>query len=128
MTDTITPPDAGRIADTKTPQESVPNATAVLVIGILSIIFCWCFGLIGLILGIVGLILGSNSKKLYAEAPDRFTVSSYKNLNAGYICSLVGTILSGLYFLIIIISIIFGLAVGQSLLPFLPWEEIFRDF
>jgi hypothetical protein len=128
MTDTITPSDSGKIAGASTPQETVPNATAVLVIGILSIIFCWCFGLIGLILGIVGLILGSNSKKLYAEDPGRFTVSSYKNLNAGYICSLVGTILSGLYFLIIIISIIFGLAVGQSLLPFLPWEEIFRNF
>jgi hypothetical protein len=128
MTETTTPPDESIISKEYTAQETVPNATAVLVIGILSIIFCWCLGFIGLILGIVGLILGSKSKKLYAEDPGRYTVSSYKNLNAGYICALIGTILSGLYFLIIVISIIFGLAVGTSLFPFLPWEEIFNNY
>ncbi len=108
-------------------KESLPNATAVLVMGILSIVFCWCVGIVGLILGIVGLILGTKSKKLYKEDPDRYSLSSYKNLNAGYICALIGTILSGLYVLIILATIIFGLAIGTTILPFLPWEEIMNN-
>jgi hypothetical protein len=111
-----------------TGNDQVPNSTAVLVLGILSIIFCWCWGLIGLILGIIGLILGGKAKKIYKENPGRFSIGSYKNLNAGYICSLIGTILSGLWMAIVIISIIFGLALGTSLLPFLPWENMFNNF
>jgi len=108
-------------------KEQVPNATAVLVMGILSIVFCWCWGVIGLILGIIGLILGSKSKKIYKEDPDRFSLSSYKNLNAGFICSLIGTILSGLYVVVVVISLILGLAIGTSMMELLPWDEIFSN-
>lgn len=104
-------------------QEQVPNATAVLVLGILSILFWCCWG-IGLILGIVGLILGSKSKKIYKEAPDRYSVSSYKNLNAGWICSMIGTILASIALLIGII----GLVIGSGFMHFLPWEDILSNF
>ncbi|MFO7924779.1 MAG: CCC motif membrane protein [Bacteroidales bacterium] len=103
-------------------REQVPNATAVLVLGILSLLFWCCWG-IGLILGIIGLILGVKSKKIYNESPDRYSVSSYKNLNAGYICSLIGTILAGLYLLLIII----GLLIGTSFMNFFPWENILNN-
>ena len=126
MNETTTPQEE-IIAGAEPSKETLPNATAVLVIGILSIIFCWCSGIIGLILGIVGLILGTKSKKLYREDPDRYSLSSYKNLNAGYICALIGTIISGLFLLIIISTIIFGLAIGTTILPFLPWEEILNN-
>ncbi len=109
-------------------KETVPNATAVLVMGIMSIIFCWCWGIIGLTLGIIGLVLGIKSRKLYNEDPDRYSLSSYKNLNAGYICSLIGTILSGLFVLVVVGSIIFGLAIGTSVFPFLPWEDILNSY
>ena len=33
-------------------KKDLPNATVVLVLGILSLIFCWCYGFFGLILGI----------------------------------------------------------------------------
>lgn len=108
-------------------KQPVQNSTAVLVMGILSIIFCWCWGLIGLILGIIGLALGAKSKKIYREDPERYSLTSYKNLNAGYTCSLIGTILSGLWVLTIIVSIIFGLALGSSVMQFLPWEDIFNN-
>lgn len=103
-------------------REQVPNATAVLVLGILSLLFWCCWG-IGLILGIIGLILGVKSKKIYKEDPERYSVSSYKNLNAGYICSLIGTILAGLYLLLIII----GLLIGTSFMNFFPWENILNN-
>ena len=128
MSETIQPAEKAQTGKENVINEQVPNSTAVLVLGILSIIFCWCWGIIGIILGIIGLILGGKSKKLYAEDPDRFSLSSYKNLNAGYICALIGTILSGLYLVIVVISIIFGLALGTSVLPFLPWENILNSF
>ncbi len=125
MSETTIPPEKNLShAEKELIKEPVPNATAVLVVGILSIIFCWCLGFIGLILGVVGLILGSKSKKLYSEDPNRYSVSSYKNLNAGYVCALIGTILSGLYVLLIVI----GLIIGTSVLPFLPLEDIFRNY
>lgn len=35
-------------------KKDLPNATAVLVLGILSLVFCWCYGFVGLVLGILG--------------------------------------------------------------------------
>ena len=32
-------------------KKDLPNATAVLVLGILSLVFCWCYGFVGLVLG-----------------------------------------------------------------------------
>ncbi len=107
-------------------KEPAPNSTAVLVLGILSIIFCWCWG-IGLILGIIALIFGIKSRRLSNNEPDRYSISSLKNLNAGYICALIGTILSGLYVLVIVVSIIFGLTIGTNIFQHLPWEDIFNN-
>lgn len=71
----------------------LPNASATLVLGICSILFSCA--LIGLVLGIIGLSLGSKGRKLYAASPNRYT--NYNSLNAGYICSIIGTVLGGLY-------------------------------
>ena len=32
---------------TEMKKKDLPNATAVLVLGILSLVFCWCYGLSG---------------------------------------------------------------------------------
>jgi hypothetical protein len=80
-------------------KQTLPNATAVLVLGICSIVFCCVF--IGLILGIIGLSMGSKAKKLYATNPDIY--DGYGSLNAGYIMSIIGTILGGLYILYYIV-------------------------
>ena len=45
--------------------ESVPNSTAVLVLGICSIPACFCWGILGLALGIVALVLAKKSKVAY---------------------------------------------------------------
>jgi hypothetical protein len=90
------------------PQQPLPNATGVLVLGILSIVLCLCYGIIGLILGIIALVLAAKSKKLYAEAPELYTQASYKNLNAGRICAIIGVILSVIYiaYVIFLISVV----------------------
>jgi uncharacterized membrane protein YjgN (DUF898 family) len=91
----------------------LPNATTVLVLGILSIVLCFCYGIIGLILGIIALVLASKDKKLYVGSPGEYTEASFKNLNAGRICAIIGLILSALY--IIYVIVIIGL-VGFSAL------------
>jgi len=79
--------------------DQLPNETIILVFGILSIALCWCYGLFGLGFGITSLFLGSKSKVLYNENPSYYTRGSYKNVDAGYICAIIGTILSGLVLL-----------------------------
>jgi len=88
-------------------QQILPNSTGVLVLGILSIVFCWCYGLIGVVLGIIALALSVKSKELYVNYPGQYTEGSYKNLQAGKICGLVGLIISSLYLILIICYFIF---------------------
>ena len=84
-------------------QSSLPNSTASLVLGIISIVFsCCCGGFIGIILGVIGLVLSINATKLYANNNDIYTESSYKNANAGKICSIIGLAIS-LFFIISLI-------------------------
>jgi hypothetical protein len=79
----------------------LPNATAVLVLGILSIVFT-CMG-IGCILGITGILLSREGRRLYRDHPDLYR--NYGILNAGFILCIIGTSLGAfwiLYFLIIL--------------------------
>ena len=77
-------------------QKHLPNSTAVLVLGIISIVFCCAFGVIGLANGIIALVLASKSKVLYQAEPELYTMASYNNLKAGKICATVGICLSAL--------------------------------
>ena len=101
-------------------QQPIPNSTGALVLGIISIATCWCYGIIGITLGIIGLVLANKGKRLYEENPDAYTEGSYKNLNAGRITSIIGLSLSAAYILFIIVYIfIIGAAVMGSAAPFL---------
>ena len=92
-------------------QQALPNATAVLVLGILSIVTCCCYGIIGLILAIIALILAKKDRALYSANTASYTEGSYKNLNAGRVCAIIGLIFSILYLLFIIFFIaMFGFA------------------
>lgn len=91
-------------------QMALPNATIVLVLGILSIVTCCCFyGLIGLVLSVVALVLSRKDKQNYLANMNYYTLSSYKNLNAGRVCAIIGLILSGIVVLFcIVIAVFFG--------------------
>ena len=80
-------------------QQALPNSTAVLVLGIVSIPTCFCYGIIGVVCGIIALVLASKASRLYKEFPESYTRSSFNNMNAGKICAIIGVSLSGLYFL-----------------------------
>ena len=63
-----------------------------------------------MILGIVGLTIGSKSKKLYRENPDLY--EGYGSLNAGYIMSIIGTVLGGL-------GVLYYIVIGGTMLAIL---------
>jgi hypothetical protein len=89
-----------------TQQASLPNATAVLVLGIFSIIGCFCYGILGLIAGIITIVLANKDLALYRANPNNYTVGSYKNVNAGRTCAIIGLSLSAIYLLLVIILLI----------------------
>ncbi len=98
-------------------QQQLPNATAVLVLGIISIVGCFCYGIIGLILGIIALVLSGKAIKLYNQNPALYTEASFKNLKAGKVCAIVGTCISAAYLIFLIIYIcIIGAAISGGLL------------
>ncbi|MFP4620541.1 MAG: CCC motif membrane protein [Bacteroidales bacterium] len=102
-------------------KQILPNSTAVLILGIVSIVGVLCTqGIMGIILGIIGLVLSGTPMRMVRENPEAYTEASIKNLKAGRICSIIGVSLGGAFFLLVITLILFGLAGGFfALLPFL---------
>lgn len=93
--------------------QKLPNATPVLVLGIISIITCCCYGIVGAIAGIVGLVLAKKDLALYNENPSAY--SNYNNLKIGRILCIVGIVLSILYIVYIIALItMFGMETLQD--------------
>lgn len=94
-------------------KQKLPNAQAVLILGILSILTCCCYGVIGLILGIVALVLAKKDQKLYLENPELY--SNYSNVKTGKILAIIGIVLCLIYiiYMIWIIST-FGLETLQD--------------
>jgi len=74
-------------------QLPLPNATAALVLGIISIVCFCCCNFVGVVLGIIGLVLGNKAVDLYHQSPGYYTEASYKNASAGKVCSIIGLIL-----------------------------------
>lgn len=95
-------------------QQNLPNATTVLVLGIISIIGAFCYGIVGLICGIIGLVLANKDRKLYRDSAELYSQASYGTSNAGRICSIIGLIISALIIiLVVIVLVFFGLASTQ---------------
>ena len=120
----ITPSES----DTKIP---LPNATAALVLGIISIVTSWCCGfiaIIGLTLGIIALVLGSKALNLYQQDPEKYTLKSQKNANAGKICGIIGIAISGILVLIGLIYILFLGATLGTIFSTVPWENFLNNF
>ena len=93
----------------------LPNATAVLVLGIASIGGAFYFGLPGIIFGIPGLFLAKKNKALYNSAPGTYTASSYNSLRTGRICSVTGLCLGSFIFLMLLFNLIFHVTFFRTL-------------
>lgn len=85
--------------------EDLPNSTAILVLGILSIIFA---GLIGIILAIIALSMSRNARHAYEDYPGEYTEASYSRVNAGRICAIVGLCLVAVLVSVILAILVFA--------------------
>lgn len=104
-------------------QATLPNASIVLAFGIISIVLCWCHGIVGLIFAIIALILSGRDTVLYNANPGKYTAHSYSNLKAGRSIAIIGLVLASVFLFFVIIAVFF-LGLGFALLP---WEFL-NDF
>ncbi|MDD4602806.1 MAG: CCC motif membrane protein [Bacteroidales bacterium] len=90
------------------PPENLPNANIILILGILSIVFCWWHFLsfVGIALGIIALIMAKKEMLIYHAQPDRYSLSSMNNVKTGRTCAIIGLIVSLIVFLFVILLII----------------------
>lgn len=98
-----------------TSNQPLPNATAALVLGIISLVGIFCYGIVGLTCGIIGLVLANKDRALYRAAPELYNPSSYSTSQAGRVCSIIGIVLSGVFLLFIIVYLIFVGTIISSL-------------
>lgn len=94
--------------------KNLPNATAALVLGIISIVTCWLYGIPGIICGIIAIILHNKDKKIYLEDPTAYQ-QSYKNSKAGLVCGIIGLCLSALFILYIVVVLV---VIGSAFMNF----------
>lgn len=90
---------------------ATPNngkAIASLVLGIVSIVFFWAYGIIALVSGIIGLILAISARK---EAP------ANNMAKAGLILSIIGLGLGAIFF-------VSCLACAGAIASQVPWNQI----
>jgi len=81
-------------------QQKLPNATLILVFGIISIVTCCCYGVLGLIFGIIAMVLAKKATAVYLENPEQYT--GYSNVKTGKILAIIGIILNLLYLIYVI--------------------------
>jgi hypothetical protein len=87
-------------------QRPLPNATATLVLGILSIVLCF-------ICGIIALAISGSDMNRYKAAPEMYTSSSYDLLKAGRTCAIIGICIFSAVILFYIIILIFAISIGS---------------
>lgn len=88
---------------------SLPNANAILTLGILSIVGCLFYYIPGLVCGIIALSMYPKVKRQYMQDPARFE-ASFKNAKGGYICAIIGTSLAAFCIVIVVIALIAGVS------------------
>jgi uncharacterized protein YneF (UPF0154 family) len=94
-------------------KQKLPNATAVIILGILSMITCCCYGILSIILGSIGLYLAGKDTKEYNENPELY--SNFGNIKTGKILCIIGIVLGILYLIFILFFIsYFGFEAMQN--------------
>lgn len=76
--------------------QKLPNASAVLILGILANLTCCCWG-VGIVLGIIAMVLAKKDLALYNQDPKSYQKQGFNNINTGRILAIVGIILSTIY-------------------------------
>lgn len=88
----------------------LPNSIAALVLGILSIVTCFCYGIVGLPLGIIAVVLGKKAVRLFESSPEDYR--GIDNARAGVITGIIGIIFNSLYLAVIVFAFLFSISLG----------------
>lgn len=103
-------------------KQTLPNSTLILVFGILSIITCCCYGVLGLIFGIIAFVMAKKATALYTANPELY--SGYQNVKIGKILAIIGIVLSAIY---VLVTIYFYATIGMDGIREMQ-EEMLRDY
>ncbi|MAP54186.1 CCC motif membrane protein [Altibacter sp.] len=76
-------------------KQKLPNATLILVFGIVSIVTCCCYGVLGLIFGIIAIVMAKKATAVYMANPEQYT--GYQNVKTGKILAIIGIVLNVIY-------------------------------
>jgi len=101
-------------------KNNLPHATAALVLGIISIPTCFCYGVIGIVCGIIAIVQANKAIQEFNSSPENYSSGSLGNAKAGKICGIIGLSLSVAYLIYFIILIVFYGAAITSILSNLP--------
>lgn len=87
-------------------KQQLPNATLTLVFGILSLVTFCCYGIFGILFGLLALILGNIALKKFKQDPELYTGEG--NAKIGRVLGIIGLVLGLLViaFFIWVISIV----------------------
>ncbi len=85
-------------------RQQLPNSTLILIFGILSIIGCCCYGVLGIIFGIIALVMAKRATEIYNAEPELYT--GYQNVKTGKILAIIGLVLSAISLISSIVMII----------------------
>ncbi len=86
-------------------KQELPNATLILVFGILSMVGCCCYGVVGVIFGIITLVMSKKAMEIYNANPEMYL--GYQNVKIGRILAIIGLILSAIFLIIFVVALIF---------------------
>jgi hypothetical protein len=102
----MTEPNRDYLSNSNTGAQ-LPNATATLVLGILSIVICF-------ICGIIALVISNKDMSMYRANPESYSVASYNNIKAGRICAIIGIVLQLIGLIAYILFIAFFITMAGS--------------
>lgn len=86
-------------------KQELPNATLILIFGILSIVGCCCYGVVGIIFGVITLIMAKKAMEIYNANPEMYL--GYQNVKIGRTLAIIGLVLSAVFLAIFIGALIF---------------------
>jgi F0F1-type ATP synthase membrane subunit c/vacuolar-type H+-ATPase subunit K len=76
-------------------RQQLPNSKLILIFGILSILGCLCYGIVGAIFGIIALVMAKKATDIYSADPSIY--SGFQNVKIGRILAIIGLVLSFIF-------------------------------
>jgi Ni/Fe-hydrogenase subunit HybB-like protein len=103
-------------------KEKLPHSQAALILGIVSIVTaCCCYGFIGIITGIIGLLQANKAIAIHNENPDLY--QGINNAKTGKTTSIIGIVVGTLA----LIWVIYIFSTGQYEVMMEQYQEMLEE-